>query len=71
MNAHHLSPRPHWNHRLVFAACLGDANALAFPCDPRGHVPLDELDERARNQYFFARTVVGRDYRSPVVMSGA
>jgi hypothetical protein len=41
--------------------------ALSFPCDERGEVQLDALSERARENYFFARTVVGADYAYPTV----
>ena len=34
----------------------------AFPCDAHGHVDLDSLSERARNNYLFARATVGRDH---------
>jgi hypothetical protein len=33
----------------------------AFPCDAQGRVNLDELSERARDNYFYARAMVGRD----------
>lgn len=32
--------------------------AFAFPCDVQGQVDLDLLDERGRNDYFFARAVM-------------
>ena len=51
---------------------LFDADrALSFPCDDAGHVTLDELSERARRNYFFARGMVGRDYAVPTVMHGS
>jgi len=40
---------------------------LAFPCDQGGRVNLDQLKERARHNYLFARAVIGRDYYFPVV----
>ena len=43
----------------------------AFPCDRQGNVDLDQLSERARDNYLFARTVVGRDYEVPVVVAAA
>jgi hypothetical protein len=30
---------------------------------------MDEMSERARDNYLFARTVVGRDYEVPVVVA--
>lgn len=40
---------------------------LAFPCDAGGHVDLDALTSRARNNYHFARGMVGRDFALPCV----
>jgi hypothetical protein len=52
---------------LRFQSLFNDGRALAFPCDATGHVALDALSERARNNYFYARTVVGRDFATPAV----
>ncbi|MEO8124010.1 MAG: hypothetical protein ABI633_08175 [Burkholderiales bacterium] len=41
--------------------------ALAFPCDEQGHVDLDDLPPRARDNYLFARAMVGRDFDVPSV----
>jgi hypothetical protein len=46
-----------------------DRKSLAFPCDAAGRVDLDTLDERGRNQYLFARALMGRDYAFPVMAS--
>ena len=40
---------------------------LAFPCDATGCVPLDSLPEKVRNDYFFARAVVGAAYAAPAI----
>jgi len=40
-------------------------SAFCFPCDPQGHVDMDALSERARENYMFARAMVGRDYSPP------
>ena len=34
---------------------LVDGRGYAFPCDPEGRVDLDQLSDRARNDYLFAR----------------
>lgn len=39
----------------------------AFPCDADGRVDLDELSERARENYFYARAMVGLDLMHPEV----
>jgi hypothetical protein len=47
---------------------LRDADrALAFPCDRHGHVDLDRLSTPLRNDYFFARALVGREFDLPAV----
>ena len=60
---------PRFSHELHFASLLDSSRALSFPCDLRGEVQLDGLGERARNNYFFARTAVGRDYGLPTVIA--
>jgi len=52
---------------LRFQSLFNDGRALAFPCDAAGHVAIDALSERARNNYFYARTVIGRDFATPAV----
>jgi hypothetical protein len=39
----------------------------AFPCDASGSVTIDALSERGRENYLFARAVVGRALSAPVV----
>lgn len=52
---------------LRFQSLFNDGRALAFPCDAAGRVSIDSLSERARNNYFFARAVIGRDFAMPAV----
>ena len=52
---------------LRFTSLFDAGRALAFPCDAIGHVDLDGLSEHARNNYFFARAAVGREFSSPAV----
>ena len=54
---------------LRFIHRRNDRKSLAFPCDAAGRVDLDALDERRRNQYLFARALMGRDYSFPVMAS--
>jgi len=42
---------------------------LSFPCDAGGAVWVDTLSERARENYFFARALMGRDYGMPTVQA--
>lgn len=39
----------------------------AFPCDGNGRVDLDQLSERARINYLYARAMVGRELSVPAV----
>jgi len=57
------------NFQLRFQSLFDAGRAYAFPCDAAGHVDMDALGERARNSYFYARTVVGREFSTPKVQS--
>ena len=52
---------------LRFESLFKPGRSLSFPCDAKGCVPLDRLSDRARNNYFFSRATIGRDYALPVV----
>ena len=52
---------------LRFHSLLHAGRALVFPCDEKGCVALDALSERQRENYLFARVVVGHEYSCPVV----
>jgi len=52
---------------LRFQSLFDAGRALAFPCDAAGRVELDALSERARCNYFYARSVIGRDFGYPAV----
>ncbi len=53
---------------LRFRSLFNEGRGLAFPCDAAGHVDLDGLSEHARNNYFYARTLIGRDFAMPAVL---
>ena len=55
-------------YELRFQSLFHEGRALAFPCDAFGQVDLDSLSERARNNYIYARAVVGRDFAVPAVL---
>lgn len=60
------SPKP--EHLLLFQS-LGDAEpSCAFPCDPGGHVDMDTLSDAARENYLYARAVIGREFAAPAVI---
>lgn len=52
---------------LRFRSLFDPGRAYVFPCDKAGHVDLDTLSERARTNYLYARTVVGREFTMPDV----
>ena len=52
---------------LRFRSLFDPGRAYVFPCDEAGRVNLDALSERARANYLYARTVVGREFWVPDV----
>ena len=54
-------------YELRFLCLYGTGRGYAFPCDPQGRVDLNRLSERARNNYLYARAVVGREFAAPAV----
>lgn len=56
---------------LRFRSLFNEGRALAFPCDAQGHVDMDGLTERARHNYLYARTVIGREFATPAVQPSA
>jgi hypothetical protein len=56
---------------LRFDPLFGVGPALSFPCDVAGRVDLDDLAERARCNYFYARAVIGRQFGMPAVRPDA
>ena len=54
-------------YEIRFQSLFNAGRAMAFPCDRNGLVDLDELSTRAVTNYFFARTLVGRDFATPTV----
>jgi hypothetical protein len=50
-----------------FVPLFAFGRALCFPCDAGGHVDLDALPAKAKNNYFFARAMIGKDFLSPSI----
>ncbi|MBT9527509.1 MAG: hypothetical protein IV105_19820 [Rhizobacter sp.] len=67
MNTNLGSFQPAAHYELRFKSLFHEGRALTFPCDAGGHVLLDSLSERARDNYLYARAVVGREYSAPAV----
>ena len=59
------------DYELRFCSLFREGRAYAFPCDATGHVDLDSLSDRARSNYFYARTVIGREVSMPAVRPSA
>ena len=55
-------------YEIRFQSLFREGRALTFPCDAQGHVQIDALGKRARNNYLYARAVVGREYAAPTVL---
>ena len=55
------------SYQLRFDSLLDARPSPAFPCDAAGMVDLDELTERQRNNYFFARACIGREFGRPSI----
>lgn len=68
MNAPALGSSQHGSYQLRFRPLFQEGRAYAFPCDSSGRVDLDALSDRARNNYFYARTVIGREFEAPAVL---
>ena len=58
-------------YEILYQPLSNEGRAMSFPCDSQGAVSLDSLTERARNDYLYARAVVGREYAYPSVRQSA
>jgi hypothetical protein len=54
-------------YELRFQSLFDEGRAYAFPCDAEGHVDMDALSDRARENYLYARAVIGREFSMPAV----
>ena len=53
--------------QLRFQSLFDPGRGFAFPCDEHGQVDMDHLSERARNNYLYARAMIGRELSVPAV----
>jgi hypothetical protein len=53
--------------QLCFRSLFDSGRGYAFPCDAGGQVNLDNLSEKARLNYLYARAMVGRELAVPAV----
>ena len=56
---------------IRYQSLFSEGRALSFPCDEQGRVHLDALSDRARENYLYARAVVGREYAFPAIRATA
>lgn len=54
-------------HELRFQSLFNLGRGYTFPCDAEGHVDIDALGDRLRQNYFYARTCIGREFHAPAV----
>jgi len=62
-----MMDNPTSQFQLRFRSLFDSGRGFAFPCDQAGQVDLDGMSERARNNYFYARAMVGRELAVPAV----
>jgi hypothetical protein len=55
------------SHEIRYQPLADSDAALCFPCDAMGRVTMDALSDRLRDQYLFARALVGCVYARAVV----
>ena len=67
MNPSQLALSPNASHELRFHSLSAERRGYAFPCDAAGHVNMNTLSDRARNNYLYARIGIGREFAVPSV----
>ena len=59
------------HYELRFTGLFDRGRGYAFPCDAQGKVVLDDLSDRCRCNYLYARAVVGAELAIPYVAAVA
>lgn len=54
-------------YQLRFRSLFNEGRGYIFPCDATGQVDMDALSPLALCNYFYARTVIGREFSMPAV----
>lgn len=54
-------------YEMWFRSLAAEGRALGFPCDAQGRVVMDLLSDRVRNDYLYARALVGWAFAVPQV----
>jgi hypothetical protein len=71
MNRHPLASNQPTHCELRFQSLFDAGRCYAFPCDAAGNVDMDSLSESARQNYLYARTVIGWEFAHPAVVVSA
>ncbi len=53
---------------LKFQDLWNCGHALSFPCNDKGEVNLDEFSKRMKENYYFVRTMIGKQYSCPILV---
>ena len=61
------SSLPEARYELRYTGLFNPGRGYSFPCDAKGRVDLDHFTDRCRNNYFYARAVVGAQLSVGVV----
>ncbi len=69
MSPAELSSVSQESFELFFPSLSLTRRSLSFPCDSTGSVYLDAMSEHARDNYMFARALMGREFGSPTVLA--
>ncbi|MEP6872345.1 MAG: hypothetical protein ABI939_10910 [Anaerolineaceae bacterium] len=69
MQTHCQTVRFQMNYELRFQSLADPGSFYHFPCDASGHVDLDALSDGARQDYLYARAMMGREYAVPSVFA--
>jgi hypothetical protein len=54
-------------YELLFRSLISARRSFVFPCNSDGDVDMDSLSERSRNNYLYARAVMGVEVEWPDV----
>lgn len=58
-------------YELRFQSLFEPGRGFAFQCDAEGRVDMDALSVQSRNNYLYARALVGREFFAPAVQTNA
>jgi hypothetical protein len=61
-----LQPEPA-SFILLFQSLSHSGRAFAFACDGHGGVDMDRMSDRTRDNYLYARAMIGRELAIPSV----